>query len=820
MPKDQSFYFSTSPRLSTSSRAKAWAVHSKTWTDSSVTLSSETTQLRLDLVLLTLSNLTPSALVSLIIFLNSFLSTMVLVVSLVPPKSGVPPGLLTPSHLTFSSLSCTSRASILSRSESITPSNFSRSFSISTVSRLCRHALGFLLQLLELGVRRHLVGTLGTTAVRTIQLCLCHCQLGGETDDFSLEVVHLFCLHSQIGLCSLSGYLGLVERSVQFLKAVLVVALLVLCFDCCDACFILMLGNLVLEFNNLILKLLDTLAVCFNFFQCLLLPLLEILNLTGTSSIFAAVWVSRSLFGGKNTVLQLLELAVDADRRLVVFRSCVDIVQLAVVDDGLAFRDIAVDALIVVADVRQRVWREMVGRFGLALKPALNVLSAVFKTNQNLNQLFNLLLALSKFIASLANAVALDTGRTKSSVSQQALSTALRETALLRVQTVQGASGLADFALESKFATCSLDTGIEFCLLFLQGVDLLDSQDVESESPLAKESVLGALWFCCSTAIAFQSVPTLLPDSTLLDSSKMRLDMLVSTEGPTNMSSCLLQERQNTITSGQLSEAGSYHKLVRNETEKRNLAHQTATPQSTCNQQRNVSSTVMTICLNAITQPCARYIHSAWVGVSCRQQPQSIQDALASKPQKEMPVALYLPSMRTITALGRETEEQQELTLGEIPDSNSWTRAVRDGPQSRDLLRSHASRDNTLANKHNNLAFKNFVSSKVAGYAIIFTAQQTIRRGASVHLWQHDSLTVKADSPLAGLTSGLAYVNPLAAQLVSAFLLCRYPIRSSLLYLGTLLSLVPLHIVLLQETSQEHNQVMTYRTREEYLDRY
>ncbi|KAG9680220.1 hypothetical protein KCU87_g498, partial [Aureobasidium melanogenum] len=136
MPKDQSFYFSTSPRLSTSSRAKAWAVHSKTWTDSSVTLSSETTQLRLDLVLLTLSNLTPSALVSLIIFLNSFLSTMVLVVSLVPPKSGVPPGLLTPSHLTFSSLSCTSRASILSRSESITPSNFSRSFSISTVSRV------------------------------------------------------------------------------------------------------------------------------------------------------------------------------------------------------------------------------------------------------------------------------------------------------------------------------------------------------------------------------------------------------------------------------------------------------------------------------------------------------------------------------------------------------------------------------------------------------------------------------------------------------------------------------------------------------------
>ncbi|KAG9680069.1 hypothetical protein KCU87_g500, partial [Aureobasidium melanogenum] len=176
------------------------------------------------------------------------------------------------------------------------------------------------------------------------------------------------------------------------------------------------------------------------------------------------------------------------------------------------------------------------------------------------------------------------------------------------------------------------------------------------------------------------SRPTLLPDSTLLDSSKMRLDMLVSTEGPTNMSSCLLQERQNTITSGQLSEAGSYHKLVRNETEKRNLAHQTATPQSTCNQQRNVSSTVMTICLNAITQPCARYIHSAWVGVSCRQQPQSIQDALASKPQKEMPVALYLPSMRTITALGRETEEQQELTLGEIPDSNSWTRATTRWP--------------------------------------------------------------------------------------------------------------------------------------------
>lgn len=170
----------------------------------------------------------------------------------------------------------------------------------------------------------------------------------------------------------------------------------------------------------------------------------------------------------------------------------------------------------------------------------------------------------------------------------------------------------------------------------------------------------------------------------------------------------------NLSTSGQLSEAGSYHKLVRNETEKRNLAHQTATPQSTCNQQRNVSSTVMTICLNAITQPCARHIHSAWVGVSCRQQPQSIQDALASKPQKEMPVALYLPSMRTITALGRETEEQQELTLGEIPDSNSWTRAVRDGPQSRDLLRSHASRDNTLANKHNNLAFENSVSSKVA----------------------------------------------------------------------------------------------------------
>ncbi|KAG9680144.1 hypothetical protein KCU87_g499, partial [Aureobasidium melanogenum] len=356
----------------------------------------------------------------------------------------------------------------------------------------------------------------------------------------------------------------------------LVVALLVLCFDCCDACFILMLGNLVLEFNNLILNascsrslrssislaraassLVDFPASSRCCSICLLriavwvsrswwrenkrstldvkasvlkgsdvvlssssssestsllaaadsledmIPQRPSMTASCCADFSAGLWrwlytlvarkegeqlivdtlqpfLDKTMICGKNTVLQLLELAVDADRRLVVFRSCVDIVQLAVVDDGLAFRDIAVDALIVVADVRQRVWREMVGRFGLALKPALNVLSAVFKTNQNLNQLFNLLLALSKFIASLANAVALDTGRTKSSVSQQALSTALRETALLRVQTVQGASGLADFALESKFATCSLDTGIEFCLLFLQGVDLLDSQDVES----------------------------------------------------------------------------------------------------------------------------------------------------------------------------------------------------------------------------------------------------------------------------------------------------------------------------------------------------
>jgi hypothetical protein len=93
-----------------------------------------------------------------------------------------------------------------------------------------------------------------------------------------------------------------------------------------------------------------------------------------------------------------------------------------------------------------------------------------------------------------------------------------------------------------------------------------------------------------------------------------------------------------------------------------------------------------------------------------------------------------------------------------------------------------------------------------------------------------------AEPPLAGLTSGLAYVNPLAAQLDFAFLLLTIPNSLlSLLYpLGTPLSLVSLHIVLLKENiSKTQSSVagfvfepvyqttrMTYRTREEYLDRY
>jgi len=66
-----------------------------------------------------------------------------------------------------------------------------------------------------------------------------------------------------------------------------------------------------------------------------------------------------------------------------------------------------------------------------------------------------------------------------------------------------------------------------------------------------------------------------------------------------------------------------------------------------------------------------------------------------------------------------------------------------------------------------------------------------------------------AESPLAGLTSGLAYVNPLAAQLIFASLLLQpHPIRSSLLYpWHSSVSRAFCTLFCSKRTSQEHNQV-------------
>lgn len=143
------------------------------------------------------------------------------------------------------------------------------------------------------------------------------------------------------------------------------------------------------------------------------------------------------------------------------------------------------------------------------------------------------------------------------------------------------------------------------------------------------------------------------------------------------------------VGSSSLSEAGSYHKLLKDETEGSNLAHQTATPESTCNQQRDVSSTTMTRCLNAITQSSAEHVHSA-AGVDGSQlQAISKHPRCAGKQATRRECGRLILALNTITAFGREAE-QKESTLIEPPDFDSWTTAVRDGRKPSFLL-SHVS---------------------------------------------------------------------------------------------------------------------------------